>query len=181
MVAMSGPDGGAPSEREGQVGREARERAATATPGGEVRRRLDRPPGERYRQPDESAPPPSRARRLGIALAAAVGIGLATFALVTVDLGPGLLVVGLTGGWLAGIAAAGGSPAGRGADAGTGRGALAALLAALAIALGLVLDSLRAYALGGVLLPWEYALARFGGVAPLSILLAAAVGWLRGR
>lgn len=148
--------------------------------GGEVRK-LDRAPGERYRQPVAPDAGPSRARRLGAAAAVAVGTAVVTFVLITFDIGPGLLVIGLAGGWLIGLALAGGAPAGKGADAGPGRAATAALLAGLGIAVGLLLDALRAYALGGVLLPWEYALARFGSVAPLAILLAAAAGALRGR
>jgi hypothetical protein len=104
-----------------------------------------------------------------------------TFALITFDIGPGLLVLGLAGGWLTGLAIAGGARAGKGEGAGRSRAATAAALAGLGVAGGLLLDALRAYALGGVLLPWEYALARFGVVAALAIVLAAVAGWLRGR
>lgn len=157
--------------------------APRPTPG-EQRRQLDRPPSERYKAVETGAgatTASSRSRRLGAAAGVAVATAIATFLLITFDIGPGLLVVAVAGGWLTGLAAAGGAPAGQGEDAGTNRAATAATLAAAAIALGLLLDSLRAYALGGVLLPWEYQLARFGIVAPLAIVLAAAAGWLRGR
>jgi hypothetical protein len=156
-------------------------RAPGRVTGGDVRRQLDRAPGERYRQPEPAAARPSRARRIGAAAALALGSAVVTFALITFDIGPGLLVIGLAGGWLTGLTLAGGAPAGMGEDTGTNRAATASTLAALGIALGLLLDAVRAYALGGVLLPWEYALARFGVVAPLAVVLAAAAGWLRGR
>lgn len=153
-----------------------------ATAGGEVRR-LDRAPGERYQQrvavvPSRGA---TRARRLSFAILAALGTAVVTFALITVDIGPGLLVLGLAGGWLTGLAMAGGARSGSGDDAGAARAATAAILAAAGVALGLLLDALRAYALGGVLLPWEYAIARFGWLAPAAIVLGAAAGALRGR
>jgi hypothetical protein len=155
--------------------------APKAPAGGEVRR-LDRAPGERYRAAAPAPKPgPSRRRRLGAAMGAALGTAVVTFVLITVDIGPGLLVIGLAGGWVTGLALAGGARAGRGDDAGPGRAATAAVLAAAGVSLGLLLDALRAYALGGVLLPWEYALARFGWVAPAAIVLAAVAGALRGR
>lgn len=149
---------------------------------GEVRRRLDRAPGERYRTPAPApGPGPSRARRLGYAAVAEAGTAIAVFALVTFDIDPGLLVIGLAGGWVTGLAITGGRRAGTGADAGGRRAVIAAALAAGGVALGLLLDGLRAYAIGGVLLPWEYAIARFGWVAPAAILAAALAGAIRGR
>ena len=156
--------------------------AGALTPGGgEVRKPLDRAPSERYRQPVSPKTGPSRNRRLGAAAAVAVGTAVVTLALITFDIGPGLLVLGLAGGWLTGLALAGGAPAGKGVDAGRTRAAAASVLGGGGLAGGLLLDALRAYAIGGVLLPWEYALARFGVVAPLAIVLAAGAGWLRGR
>ena len=157
--------------------------STSANAGGDVRKPLDRAPGDRFRPPTTSTSVPTRSPRRQLAAAAGVAIGTAvvTFALITFDIGPGLLVLGLAGGWLTGLAAAGGARAGHGDTAGRNRAATAAALAAIGIAGGLLLDALRAYALGGVLLPWEYALARFGVVAPLAIVLAAVAGWLRGR
>lgn len=155
--------------------------------GGEVRR-LERAPGERYRTADGQGSPtpgsgagPSRSRRVSWALAAALGTAVVTFALTTFEVDPGLLVIGLAGGWLTGLALAGGVGMGAGPDAGPKRAVAAGALAAGGLALGLLADSLRAYALGGVLLPWEYLLARFGWVAPGSIVLAALAGAVRGR
>lgn len=153
--------------------------------GGEVRR-LDRAPGERYLAnssgtPGPASTGPSRSQRLRRGLLVALGTAVVTFALTTFDVDPGLLVVGLTGGWLTGVALAAGErePADRPLP--FSRAVVAGLIAAAGLALGLLADSLRAYALGGVLLPWEYLLARFGWVAPASIVLAALAGAVRGR
>ena len=118
---------------------------------------------------------------MGAAVVVAAGAAVVTFGLVTFDIGPGLLVVGIAGGWLTGLAITDGARAGKGDGAGAKRAVTAAALAAAGIALGLLLDALRAYALGGVLLPWEYAVARFGWIAPAAIMLAAVAGALRGR
>jgi hypothetical protein len=156
-------------------------RPAADRPGGEVRKLLDRAPGERYRASQPPAAGPSSNRRFGRAVAVALGTATVTFALVTFDIGPGLLVIGLAGGWLAGLALAGGAPAGKGTGPGRRRAVTAALLAGCGPAFGLLLDALRAYAMGGVLLPWEYAFARFGAIAPLAIALAVGAGAIRGR
>jgi hypothetical protein len=149
--------------------------------GGEVRKQLDRAPGERLRQPDTPPRGPNRSRRVAAGVGVAVGVAVVTFALITFDIGPGLLVLGVAGGWLTGLALAGGARVGTGDGAGPGRAGAAAVLAAGGITLSLLLDALRAYAIGGVLLPWEYALARFGWVAPLAIVLGALAAALRGR
>ncbi len=154
---------------------------AATSDGGEVRRQLDRAPGERYRQPAPAIGGPSPTRRLGVAAGVTIGAAVVTFALITFDIGPGLLVIGIVEGWLTGLALAGGAPAGKGAGAGRSRAAGAAALAITGLAGGLLLDALRAYAIGGVLLPWEYALARFGLLAPVAIALAAVAGAIRGR
>jgi len=179
---MNGPG------HEAQADEDARSQPAA---GGDVRRQLDRAPGDRYRRVETDGADgadgaagrgATRTRRAIAAAAVAVGTAVVTFALITfVDIGPGLLVLGVAGGWLTGLAVAGGARATHGEDAGRNRAITAAGLAGLGIALGLLLDSLRAYTLGGVLLPWEYALTRFGIVAPLAIVLAAVAGWLRGR
>ena len=175
---MNGPG------HEAQADEDARSRPAA---GGDVRRQLDRAPGDRYRRGETDGTDgtagrgTTRTRRLLAAAAVAVGTAVVTFALITFDIGPGLLVLGIAGGWLTGLAIAGGARATQGEEPGRRRATMAAVLAGAAIALALLLDALRAYALGGVLLPWEYALARFGIVAPLAIVLAAVAGWLRGR
>ena len=178
---MNGPG------HEAQADEDARSRPAA---GGDVRRQLDRAPGDRYRRVETDGADgadgaagrgATRTRRAIAAAAVAVGTAVVTFALITFDIGPGLLVLGIAGGWLTGLAIAGGARATQGEEPGRRRATMAAVLAGTAIALALLLDALRAYALGGVLLPWEYALARFGIVAPLAIVLAAVAGWLRGR
>lgn len=181
----TGTAGGATAESTG--GRAAG--ASGGQGGGEVRRRLDRPPGERYRGAAatggsagaEPGRPARRARRRAFAVGVTLVAAIAIFALVTFDIGPGIIVLGIVGGWLVGVALTGGARPGTGEDAGSGRALAAGLLAGAAPVLGLLLDSLRAYALGGVLLPWEYALARFGLAVPLAIAAAAAAGALRGR
>jgi len=175
---MNGPG------HEAQADEDARSQPAA---GGDVRRQLDRAPGDRYRRVETDGANgtagrgATRTRRLLAAAAVAIGTAVVTFALITFDIGPGLLVLGIAGGWLTGLAIAGGARATQGEEPGRRRATMAAVLAGAAIALALLLDALRAYALGGVLLPWEYALARFGIVAPLAIVLAAVAGWLRGR
>lgn len=124
---------------------------------------------------------PTRSRRVLAAVGVALGTAAVTFALTSFDVDPGLLVIGLAGGWLTGLALAGGAGMGRGPNAGPRRALAAGALAAGGVVLGFLGDSLRAYALGGVLLPWEYLLARFGWVAPASIALAALAGAVRGR
>jgi hypothetical protein len=153
----------------------------TTSSGGEVRR-LAHAPGERYTPaaPAVATALTPRQRALAV-IGVTLGVALATFVLTTFDIDPGLLVIGIAGGWLTGLAVAGGRRAGTGEDAGARRAAIAAILGAVGISLGLLADSIRALAQGGVLLPWEYAMARFGWVAPASILLAAGVGALRGR
>lgn len=151
--------------------------------GGEVRR-LERAPGERYRQANGSEPKkpdPSRRRGVAAALVVALGVAVVTFALTTFDIDPELLIIGLAGGWLTGLALAGGLGMGGGPGGGPRRAVAAGAIAAGGMALGLLADSLRAYALGGVLLPWEYLIVRFGWVAPGSIVLAALAGAVRGR
>ncbi|HEY4752590.1 MAG TPA: hypothetical protein VIH37_04845, partial [Candidatus Limnocylindrales bacterium] len=86
--------------------------------GGEVRR-LAHAPGERYTAAAPAvAAGPTRRRRAIAATGVTIGVAMATFVLTTFDIDPGLLVIGVAGGWLTGLAVAGGLPAGRGDDAG---------------------------------------------------------------
>jgi hypothetical protein len=160
--------------------------------GGEVRR-LDRPPGERY-APKAPAPGTpggsgpggrghgwSRRRRIVAAAAAALGTAVVTFLFAGFDLGPGFLAIGAGGGWITGLALAGGEPPGRGAGAGRGRAITGAVLAGVGVALGLTLDAIRSLAEGGVLAPWDYAAERFGALALAFVAVAAVAAALRGR
>jgi hypothetical protein len=150
--------------------------------GGEVRR-LDRAPGERYGAAPEPPRPggPTRTRRLLAATGVALGTAAVTFLLTGFDVGPGLLAIAGGGGWLTGLALAGGAPPGRGAGAGWRRAGLAAILAGGGVALGLAADGVRALTEGGVLTPWDYALDRFGPLAVAFVAVAAAAAALRGR
>jgi hypothetical protein len=159
--------------------------------GGEVRR-LDRAPGERYAAgagatgpgtPGPGTPPVgwSRRRRVVTAAGAALATAAITFLLAALDLGPGFLAVGAGGGWITGLALAGGEPAGRGGDAGRRRAIGAAALAGTGVALGIGLDAVRSLAEGGVLVPWDYAWARFGPLALAFVAIAAVTAALRGR
>jgi hypothetical protein len=159
--------------------------------GGEVRR-LDRAPGERY-APGAGATGPgtpgpgrprvgwSRRRRVVSAAGAALATAAITFLLAGLDLGPGFLAVGAGGGWITGLALAGGEPAGRGRDAGRWRAIGAAALAGAGVALGIALDAVRSLSEGGVLAPWDYAAARFGPMAVAFVAVAAAAAAIRGR
>jgi hypothetical protein len=82
------------------------------TPRPEGRRRLARPPGERYlHRAGEVAPgPPDLGRAAGAGLGSGVALGVAAGLLAgLVDLTAGLIVVGAIGGWLVGRAVAAGA------------------------------------------------------------------------
>jgi hypothetical protein len=154
--------------------------------GGEVRR-LDRAPGERYAQQAGATGPGapragwSRRRRVATAAGAALATAVVTLLLAGLDVGPGLLAIGAGGGWITGLALAGGEPAGRGPDAGRGRATGAAVLGGAGVALGIVLDAGRSLAEGGVLTPWDYAADRFGPMALAFVAVGAIAAALRGR
>jgi hypothetical protein len=151
--------------------------------------RLDRAPGERYRtvpgaggHADGSAPVPwTRRRRVALAAIAAVAGGLLTLILGGLDVGPGLVVVAATTGWLAGLLLAGGAATGRGPDAGPRRAAGAAVLGCGGVAVGLLGDGVRALSEGGVLNPVAYVAERYGPLALVLLAAAAVGGLLRGR
>ncbi len=153
--------------------------------GGEVRR-LDQAPGERYaRDPVPSGPPtppaPVRRQRIGAALVAALATAIVTLLLAGLDVGPGFLAVAAGGGWITGLALAGGAAPGRGEDAGRGRAIGAGVLAGGAMALGITLDAVRSLAEGGVLAPWDYAMTRFGPWALVFVAVAVIAAVVRGR
>ena len=164
--------------------------------GGEVRR-LDRAPGERYAlDPARSGPPsgppgsrppgqtsagPSRRRRVGAAVVVALATAVVVFVLAGLDIGPGFLAVAAAGGWLTGLALAGGALSGKGQEPGRTRAVGAAVLAGGAMALGMTLDALRSLAEGGVLAPWDYAMTRFGPWALAFVAVAAIAAGVRGR
>jgi hypothetical protein len=93
------------------------------------------------------------------------------------DLGPGVLAIGAFAGWVVALAlvwGSAGAPVAR-------RGLVAAALGGGAIVAGLVLESLVARLIGGVLGPVDYVAARYGGLAVAEIALAAVVAGLRAR
>jgi hypothetical protein len=174
-----------------------------ADPGGEARgpraaRQLDRAPGERYAAgaggpAGRSVPVPATSggrgggivRALLVADAVALAGALVIFGLGQVDLGPGLLAASAAVGWAVALALLWGGRNGDGngaalLDRGT-RMAVAVGLAAAAILLGFVLDWAWARAEGGVLDLPSYLDQRYGPLAWLNVLVAAAVAALRAR
>jgi hypothetical protein len=156
-------------------------------PAPERQRRLDRAPGERYRQParppaadgDPPSSSPSAARAVLAAVLVADACALLYLVLAQVDLGIGMLAVAGFAGWATGIALLW-----WGRDAlpvRTTRTGVAAIVAGSAIVLALALDWAWSLVQGGVMGPVEYAGERFGIVAPLSIAVAAGVAALRAR
>jgi len=114
-------------------------------------------------------------------MVAALATALVTLVLAGLDLGPGFLAIGGGGGWITGLALAGGEPPGRGEDAGRNRAFGAAALAGGAVVLGITLDAVRSLSEGGVLSPWDYALERFGPLVVAYVAVAALAAALRGR
>jgi hypothetical protein len=143
-------------------------------------RRLERPPGERYR--DATAPPAptvtGATSARGVAWAAAVAIAgaVATTVLAgALNVTVGLLVVaGLTGRFIALALLAGGWPR-RTAPA------VAAAIALLGVAFGQVGIWLYARSEGGVLGPLDYLAQAFGWLVPLQLGIGAFVAWWSAR
>ena len=152
---------------------------------------LDRAPGERYRgvappagrgAPAADAPathgPQGSARRAVLA-ALSVGLVVAVARAVVgqVDIGLGTLAIAAFAGWVVALAVVWGA-----AGAQVRRRALvAAVIAGLAIAAGLVLESLIARLAGGVLGPIDYVNERYGVLGYVEIAVAAAVAAIRAR
>jgi hypothetical protein len=117
--------------------------------------------------------------RRGVLAAASVGLVVAIGRAVVgqVDLGLGTLAIAAFAGWIVAIALVWGAawtPIPR-------RALVAAVVAALAIAAGLVLESLIARTGGGVLGPIDYINERYGLLAYAEIALAALVAAIRAR
>jgi FtsH-binding integral membrane protein len=113
-------------------------------------------------------------------IGAMVGGSLLVGVLGSFDLGPGMLVVAAFIGWVVALAVVWAMPV-RPARRGWLRPVIAALLAAGSIAGGLIVLWGWALVEGGVLGPVAYADARFGLLAPLLVLAAAAVAAVRAR
>lgn len=156
-------------------------------PAGHASRRLDRAPGERYAESASRAPrsaarttAPGRAAGIAAIIATAAGGAVLVGLLGSIDLGPGLVVLALFIGWAVALAVIWAMPV-RDAQRRWLRPALGALLAAGSVAAGLLLLWAWALAEGGVLGPIAYADARFGLLAPLLVVAAAAVAAVRAR
>ncbi len=152
-------------------------------PSGGERRRLDRPPGDRFvvAPPGAAASTPRvSVRRLVVAIIVAGTGGLAFFVLSQLDLGPGLLALAAFTGWMTAVALVdlGG---GAGLKPGARRIAVAAGLAAGAILTAILLDWAWSIAQGGVLGPLDYTIQRYGPAALLDIGAAALLAGLRAR
>jgi len=146
---------------------------------------LDRAPGERYRaRPAEGIAPaalatatrPTPAARAASPFVVATAGALLIAVLGSFDIGAGLLAVSGFIGWAVGISIVwGGVPGGDRAR----RGLWSAGLAAASIVVGFVLLWIWSHVEGGVLDPMAYLDERFGPIAYLNIVVAAAVAWLR--
>ena len=104
-------------------------------------------------------------------------VGIARAVIGQVDLGPGTLAIAAFAGWAIALAlvwGAAGVPIRR-------RAMVAAVIAGLAIAAGLVLESLIARLGGGVLGPIDYINERYGVLGYVEIAVAAAVAAFRAR
>jgi hypothetical protein len=169
----------------------------TETPEPGRQRQLDRAPGERYRgttpptgpgaagsgtdKPATDATPhgPSGSARRAVLAASSVALVVAIGRAIVgqVDLGLGTLAIAAFAGWIIALAlvwGAAGAPIRR-------RALVAAVLAGLAIAAGLVLESLIARVGGGVLGPIDYVNERYGLLAYVEIAVAALVAAIRAR
>ena len=159
-------------------------------------RQLDRAPGERYRGWTPPAGPggthadtargaaaatqgPQGSARRAVLAATSVALVVAIGRAVIgqVDIGLGTLAIAAFAGWAIALAlvwGAAGSPIRR-------RALVAAVIAGLAIAAGLVLESLIARLGGGVLGPIEYINERYGLLGYVEVAVAAAVAAVRAR
>jgi hypothetical protein len=167
----------------------------TERPEPEGPRQLDRAPGERYRggtrppgpggtqadgqgaAPTTHGPDGSARRAVVAAKSVALVVAIARAVIGQVDLGLGTLAIAAFAGWAIALAlvwGASGAPIRR-------RALVAAVIAGLAIAAGLVLESLIARLGGGVLGPIEYINERYGPLGYVEVAVAATVAAIRAR
>ena len=169
----------------------------TETPEPGRQRQLDRAPGERYRGTTPPTGPgaagsgpakpatdvtqhrPSGSERRAVLAASSVALVVAIGRAIVgqVDLGLGTLAIAAFAGWLVALAlvwGAAGAPIRH-------RALVAAVIAGLAIAAGLVLEALIARVGGGVLGPIDYVNERYGLLAYVEIAVAALVAAIRAR
>ncbi|HYO44544.1 MAG TPA: hypothetical protein VES19_15200 [Candidatus Limnocylindrales bacterium] len=174
--------------------------SASPAPAGGDRRPLDRPPGERYgsgssgtgagpnggsgpgrpRGPAGSVPGGSgTARALVAGMLVADAGAILFFALGLLDLGVGLVAVAAFTGWATALALVWW---GRRAipDART-RVTVGAVLGGWTVVGGIIVDWLYALVQGGSLGPLDYVAQRYGMVALLALVVAAAVAAVRSR
>jgi hypothetical protein len=152
-----------------------------------VPHRLERAPGERYGagassadRPGRVAASPGRVAAVGAIAATVVAGAILVGVLGSFDLGPGMLVLAAFIGWAVALAVIWAMPIRR-ADRRWLRPTMGALLAGGSVVGGLLLLWAWALVEGGVLGPVAYADARFGLLAPMLVLAAAAVAAVRAR
>lgn len=148
--------------------------------------RLDRAPGDRYRgggattgPSGGSAPEPDASRGRTTAIVAGVviaAVGGVLFALLSqVDLGIGLVAIAMFIGWAVALALVwNGSAIPR-------RAVVGAVLGGGAIVVGLLVAWVWGRMEGGALGPLDYVNERYGPLAYLEVVAAAAVAWYRSR
>jgi hypothetical protein len=154
-----------------------------------AQRQLDRAPGERYRprpgllpSSNDAVPLPTD-RRLAVAIGAPLLVAVVGSLLVAVlgsfDIGIGLMAVSGFIGWAVAVAVVwGGTP---GDDARSRRATWAAVLAAGSVAVGFAILWSWSRVEGGAMDPFAYLGERFGPVAYVNVIVAAAVAFLRAR
>ncbi len=151
--------------------------AADASPG---ERRLERPPSDRYRQPEPepvdipTSASPARGIAFAVVVSIVLGILITTLGGVLL-ISAGLIVLAAAGGWAIAIALRVG--AGATIPRGTRR-RLAIGLALAAVVIGQVGLWLFARTEGGVLPLLDYLAQTFGVLVPVQVVVAAIVaGW----
>jgi hypothetical protein len=167
------------------------ERPPARLPGSEPAQTLDRAPGERYAAGPAGPGPgprpgmgarPSSIRALVIPIVVAVVGGLVLTLFELLDLGAGLLAVGVVIGWLTGIAVRTTPRDVDWARTADRRSVVAAALAVLGSALGFgLIWAWSRIAELGALGPIDYLAERFGPLPLLLLLLAAGAAALRAR
>jgi hypothetical protein len=166
------------------------ERPPARLPGSEPAAPLDRAPGDRYapRSPAGGGPAaaahtgPSTIRALLIPIVVALVGGLVLTLFELLDLGAGLLAVGIAIGWLTGLAVRTTPRDVEWARTADRRSIVAAAFAVIGSALGYVLIwAWSRVAEPGALGPLDYLAERFGPLPLLLLLLAAGTAALRAR
>ena len=147
-------------------------------------RRLERPPSDRYREPEPEGPPappvadaPARGLAFSVLVAVAGAVAI-TFAGGVLTMTAGLLVIAAIVGWYTAVALRVGGAA---SWSRARRATVAIVLALAGIGLGQVGLWLLGREEGGVLTLVDYLGEVFGVLVPLQLAAAAVAAWLASR